>query len=53
MSDASVPASVSAAARPEIAVELADVTFGYARRTVLDGISMTIPRGREAMGIQR
>jgi phospholipid/cholesterol/gamma-HCH transport system ATP-binding protein len=41
-----VPASVSAAARPEIAVELADVTFGYDRRAVLTGISMTIPRGR-------
>jgi phospholipid/cholesterol/gamma-HCH transport system ATP-binding protein len=46
MSDASVPASVTAAARPEIAVELADVTFGYDRRTVLDRISMTIPRGK-------
>jgi phospholipid/cholesterol/gamma-HCH transport system ATP-binding protein len=46
MSDAFVPASVSAAARPEIAVELADVTFGYDRRPVLDGISMTIPRGK-------
>ncbi len=35
------------ASTPEIAVELADVTFGYdAARTVLDGISMTIPRGK-------
>jgi phospholipid/cholesterol/gamma-HCH transport system ATP-binding protein len=41
-----VPASTSAADRPEIAVELADVTFGYDRRAVLTGISMTIPRGR-------
>ncbi len=33
--------------RPEIAVELADVTFGYDNsRTVLDRISMTIPRGK-------
>jgi phospholipid/cholesterol/gamma-HCH transport system ATP-binding protein len=39
-------ASVSGAARPEIAVELVDVTFGYDRRAVLTGISMVIPRGR-------
>jgi len=44
--DAPVPASTSAAARPEIAVELADVTFGYDQRAVLTGISMAIPRGR-------
>jgi phospholipid/cholesterol/gamma-HCH transport system ATP-binding protein len=32
---------------PEIAVELADVTFGYDEtRTVLDHISMTIPHGK-------
>jgi phospholipid/cholesterol/gamma-HCH transport system ATP-binding protein len=32
---------------PDIAVELADVTFGYdSARHVLDGISMTIPRGK-------
>ncbi len=32
---------------PEIAVELADVTFGYERtRHVLNGITMTIPRGK-------
>jgi phospholipid/cholesterol/gamma-HCH transport system ATP-binding protein len=30
----------------EPAVELADVRFGYDARTVLDGISMTIPRGK-------
>ena len=46
MSDTHAPASVSDAAHPEIAVELADVTFGYDRRPVLTGISMTIPRGR-------
>ena len=46
LSDTPVPASVSAAAHPEIAVELADVTFGYDRRAVLTGVSMTIPRGR-------
>jgi phospholipid/cholesterol/gamma-HCH transport system ATP-binding protein len=28
------------------AVELVDVRFGYDARTVLDGISMTIPRGK-------
>ena len=34
------------ASPPEIAVELADVTFGYdPARRVLDGISMQIPRG--------
>jgi phospholipid/cholesterol/gamma-HCH transport system ATP-binding protein len=44
--DAIVPASPSAADRPEIAVELTDVTFGYDERPVLAGISMTIPRGR-------
>ena len=34
------------ASPPEIAVELADVTFGYdPARHVLDGISMQIPRG--------
>ena len=32
---------------PEIAVELADVTFGYDRtRHVLAGITMTVPRGK-------
>jgi len=46
VSDTHAPASVSDAAHPEIAVELADVTFGYDRRPVLTGISMTIPRGR-------
>jgi phospholipid/cholesterol/gamma-HCH transport system ATP-binding protein len=36
-----------AAAPAEIAIELADVTFGYdPGRRVLDGISMTIPRGK-------
>jgi phospholipid/cholesterol/gamma-HCH transport system ATP-binding protein len=33
-------------APPRIAVELADVTFGYDRRPVLRGISMAIPRGK-------
>ncbi len=46
MSDTTLPASDSGAAPREIAVELADVTFGYDRRTILTGISMTIPRGR-------
>ena len=45
MSDASVAASVAAAARTEIAVELDDVTFGYDERPVLTGISMKIARG--------
>jgi phospholipid/cholesterol/gamma-HCH transport system ATP-binding protein len=31
---------------PDLAVELADVTFGYDQRPVLSGISMTIPRGK-------
>jgi len=41
-------AVVSGPAAPaEIAIELADVTFGYdPGRHVLDGISMTIPRGK-------
>jgi phospholipid/cholesterol/gamma-HCH transport system ATP-binding protein len=39
-------ATAASTPRPEIAVELADVTFGYDNaRRVLDGISMTIPRG--------
>ena len=46
MSDTAAPASVLVASPPEIAVELADVTFGYDRRPVLDGVSMTIPQGR-------
>ncbi|HET7033096.1 MAG TPA: ABC transporter ATP-binding protein [Casimicrobiaceae bacterium] len=46
MSDASVAASPPTAARTEIAVELANVTFGYDERPVLTGISMTIPRGK-------
>jgi phospholipid/cholesterol/gamma-HCH transport system ATP-binding protein len=46
VSDTYAPASDSDAAHPEIAVELAEVTFGYDRRPVLTGISMTIPRGR-------
>ena len=46
MSDASVAASAATAARSEIAVELANVTFGYDERPVLTGISMTIPRGK-------
>jgi len=46
VSDASVAASPATAARPEIAVELSNVTFGYDQRPVLTGISMTIPRGK-------
>jgi phospholipid/cholesterol/gamma-HCH transport system ATP-binding protein len=46
VSDIYAPASDSDAAHPEIAVELAEVTFGYDQRPVLTGISMTIPRGR-------
>ena len=46
MSDTYAPASDSDAPHPEIAVELAEVTFGYDRRPVLTGISMSIPRGR-------
>ena len=46
MSDATVAASSQTAARPEIAVELDNVTFGYDERIVLTGISMTIPRGK-------
>ena len=46
MSNASVAASAATAARSEIAVELANVTFGYDERPVLTGISMTIPRGK-------
>ena len=35
------------AGSPDVAVELADVTFGYdPSRHVLEGISMTIPRGK-------
>jgi len=41
-----VAASPATAARPEIAVELSNVTFGYDQRRVLTGISMTIPRGK-------
>jgi len=46
MSDPFAPAYVPAAAQPDIAVELADVTFAYDRRPVLAGISMVIPRGK-------
>jgi phospholipid/cholesterol/gamma-HCH transport system ATP-binding protein len=46
VSDASAAVSAPTAARSEIAVELANVTFGYDRRPVLTGISMTIPRGK-------
>ena len=43
-----VPQAASTPPAPtgEFAVELADVTFGYDRRTVLQGITMTIPRGK-------
>jgi phospholipid/cholesterol/gamma-HCH transport system ATP-binding protein len=46
MSDTVAPASGKAAKTPKAAVELSDVTFGYDRRLVLTGISMTIPRGK-------
>ena len=46
MSDTTAPASGPAAATPEIAVELADVRFGYDQRPVLTGVSMSIPAGR-------
>jgi phospholipid/cholesterol/gamma-HCH transport system ATP-binding protein len=36
----------ASAAASELAVELADVRYGYDRRTVLDGISMRVPRGK-------
>ena len=40
-------AATGAVRTPDIAVELAGVTFGYDRtRHVLDAISMTIPRGK-------
>ena len=44
MPDPSTSAPVSAP--PRIAVELADVTFGYDQRPVLSGISLAIPRGK-------
>jgi len=46
MSDTVAPASGKAAKTRKAAVELSDVTFGYDRRLVLTGISMTIPRGK-------
>ena len=47
MSHAAAPAAPApAATRPEYAVELDGVRFGYDRRPVLDGISMVIPRGK-------
>jgi phospholipid/cholesterol/gamma-HCH transport system ATP-binding protein len=46
MPEPTAPAEISAASRPEIAVALTDVTFGYDRRPVLAGISMSIPRGK-------
>ena len=45
MSASQAPAPVPAAAHPQYAVELADVTFAYDRREVLTGISMAVPRG--------
>ena len=39
-------ASAPSAVAPEIFVALDAVTFGYDKRTVLDGISMRIPRGK-------
>jgi phospholipid/cholesterol/gamma-HCH transport system ATP-binding protein len=46
VSDASAATSAPTAARSEIAVELANVSFAYERRPVLAGISMMIPRGK-------
>jgi len=45
MSASQAPAPVPAAAHPQYAVELADVTFAYDRREVLTGISMAVPHG--------
>jgi len=39
-------APTRATSAPEIAVELADVTFGYDRRVILQGITMAIPKGK-------
>ena len=38
--------AAAAADSRDLAVQLSDVTFGYDARTVLQGISMTIPRGK-------
>jgi phospholipid/cholesterol/gamma-HCH transport system ATP-binding protein len=47
VSSAATPvAPVVSTPSSEIAVELAGVSFAYDRRMVLDGISMTIPRGK-------
>jgi len=47
VSNAAAQAALApSAACPDIAVELTQVTFGYDQRKVLDGISMTIPRGK-------
>jgi phospholipid/cholesterol/gamma-HCH transport system ATP-binding protein len=47
VSNAAAQAALAPSAScPDHAVELADVSFGYDRRPVLDGISMIIPRGK-------
>jgi len=47
MPNAAAPATRAAsAAGAEVAVELDNVTFAYDTRTILSGISMTIPRGK-------
>jgi phospholipid/cholesterol/gamma-HCH transport system ATP-binding protein len=47
VSSAAAPVAPVVSTPPsEIAVELAGVSFAYDRRMVLDGISMTIPRGK-------
>jgi len=44
--DASFAAAPAAYRCPDVAVELDNVTFAYDVRTVLSGISMTIPKGK-------
>src|SRR5581483_864066 len=44
--DASLAAAPAAYRCPDVAVELDNVTFAYDVRTVLSGVSMTIPKGK-------
>ena len=46
MPDASSTAAPAAHDRPDVAVELENVTFSYDVRKILSGISMTIPKGK-------
>ncbi len=46
MPDTRLPVAPAASRCPDIAVELDNVTFGYDARTVLSGITMSIPRGK-------